>query len=210
MSAALRRAVIATARTISGRGLSVALSGNVSARSERGFLITPTGATYESLQPSDIVEMSVEGEDLDRNRPPSSEWRFHAALYANRPEVHAVVHTHSTFATTLACLRRPIPPFHYMVAAAGGRDIPCAPYATYGTQELSDNVVATITGRKATLLANHGLVAVGSDLGRAMRLAEEVEELAKQYWHALAVGEPVLLTREQMDEALARYASYGR
>ncbi len=210
MSDALRQAVIATARAVSTKGLSVALSGNVSARSERGFFITPTGASYDELEPSDIVEMGLDGATLDSRRSPSSEWRFHAALYARRPEVGAVVHTHSTFATTLACLRRSIPSFHYMVAAAGGREIPCAPYATYGTQALSEHVVETLGDRGATLLANHGLVTVGSDLPRALRLAEEVEELAKQYWHALAVGDPVLLTREEMDAALERYASYGR
>lgn len=141
---------------------------------------------------------------------PSSEWRIHRDLYRARPEVAAVVHAHSPHAVSLACLRKPIPAFHYMVAAAGGRDIPCAGYATFGTEALSQNVLAALAGRRACLMANHGQVAIGHGLEEALRLAEIVEELSAQYWRACLMGEPVLLSEAEMEEVLARFADYGQ
>src|SRR5512140_1038951 len=143
-------------------------------------------------------------------RLPSSEWRFHRDILASRPEVHAVLHTHSLHSTALACLRRGIPPFHYMVAVAGGRDIRCAPYATFGTEELSRHAVAALEGRKACLLANHGLITVGADLASAFKLAVEVETLAAMYLRALQVGEPVLLDEAEMAVVLEKFRTYGQ
>ncbi len=141
---------------------------------------------------------------------PSSEWRFHRDIYAARGDAQAIVHTHAPFATTLACMHRGIPPFHYMVAVAGGNDIRCAPYATFGTQELSDHAVAALAGRRACLLANHGMIAVGASLERALALAVEVETLAETYWRALQVGEPVLLPDAEMARVLEKFATYGQ
>ena len=141
---------------------------------------------------------------------PSSEWRFHRDIYAARADAHAIVHTHAPFATSLACLHRGIPPFHYMVAVAGGTDIRCAPYATFGTQALSDHAVAALAGRRACLLANHGMIAVGASLERALALAVEVETLAEMYWRALQIGEPVLLPDAEMDVVLEKFATYGQ
>ena len=141
-------------------------------------------------------------------RTPSSEWRFHRDIYAARPEVMAIVHTHSMFATTLACLDRGIPAFHYMIAVAGGSEIRCAPYATFGTQELSDHAVRALEGRKACLLSHHGIIALGESLAQALALAVEVETLAEMYWRALQIGEPRLLDEEEMREVLTKFAAY--
>ena len=141
---------------------------------------------------------------------PSSEWRFHRDIYRARPGVHAIVHTHSPFATTLACLDRAIPPFHYTVAAAGGRDIRCAPYATFGTQQLSDRVTAALEDRTACLLAHHGMIAVGDSLDAALALAIDVETLAEMYWRALQIGEPAQLSDAEMDVVIAKFATYGQ
>ena len=204
---ALRRAVIAAARAMNGLGINQGSSGNVSVRVGKGFLITPTALPYDRTTPEDIVAMALDGSHLGARRP-SSEWRFHRDIYAARPDAGAVVHTHAVHATALACLRKPIPRFHYMVALAGGEDIRCAPYATYGTQELSDHALAALEGRRACLLANHGMIAIGADLDAALALAVEVETLARQYLLALQTGGPKLLTRAQMAEALAKFATY--
>ncbi len=188
---ALRSAVIATALAMNARGINRGKSGNVSARLAHagfdGFVVTPTGLAYDETRPEDIVPVTLDGEARG-SRLPSSEWRFHRDIYRARPEVNAVVHTHAPFATTLACLSRGIPAFHYMVAVAGGRDIRCAPYATFGTQELSDHVLAALDGRRACLLAHHGMIAVGASLPDALALAVEVETLAEIYWRALSIG----------------------
>jgi L-fuculose-phosphate aldolase len=205
---ALRAQIIATARQMNACGLNRGKSGNVSARCHDGFLITPSGLAYASTRPQDIVLMTLDGEARGA-LPPSSEWRFHRALYATRPEVGAVVHAHASFATTLACLGRDIPAFHYMVAVAGGNDIRCAPYATFGTQQLADHALVALEGRKACLLANHGMIAVGSWLQGALALAVEVEALAEQYWRALQIGPPNLLTEAEMERVLAKFATYG-
>lgn len=209
----LRERVIATALGMNAAGINRAKAGNVSARWRAGgfdgFLITPTGVAYDRLSPDDIVAVARDGEARGRLAP-SSEWRFHRDVYAARPDAHAIVHTHAPFCTTLACLGRGIPAFHYMVAVAGGRDIRCAPYATFGSQELADAAVAALAGRRACLLANHGMIAIGADLDRALGLAIEVESLAETYWRAMQIGEPVLLDDDEMDRVLARFATYGQ
>lgn len=205
---AAARLAEAARRTVA-LGLNRGAEGNVSLRLGAGFLITPSGLPNDTLQAEQMVYMDLEG-GWQGPLKPSSEWRIHRDIYRARAEVAAVVHAHSPHAVSLACLRRPIPPFHYMVAAAGGRDIPCADYATFGTEALSANVLAALAGRRACLMANHGQVALGRTLDEALRLAEIVEELAAQYWRARLLGEPVLLSEAEMDEVLARFADYGQ
>ena len=205
----LRQQVADTARLSVERGLNQGSSGNVSMRCGAGMLITPSGLATDALGPNDIVYVPFEGE-AEGDLPPSSEWRFHRDIYLNRPEANAVVHAHSPFAVSLACLRRGIPPFHYMVALAGGKDIHCAEYATFGTQALSDHILEALKERKACLMANHGLVAFGESAERALYIALEVEVLCEQYWRASLLGAPVLLTDAEMADALERFKSYGR
>ena len=210
---ALREAVVATALAMNAAGINRGKSGNVSARWRNGafdgFLVTPTGIAYDRTTPEQIVAMTSAGEARG-NVLPSSEWRFHRDIYAARGDAHAIVHTHAPFATTLACMHRGIPPFHYMIAVAGGKDIRCAPYATFGTQELSDHAVAALAGRRACLLANHGMIAFGASLDAALALAVEVETLAEMYWRALQIGEPALLPDAEMDRVLEEFATYGQ
>ncbi len=205
----LRVRMIEAARRMNASGINQGRSGNVSARVEGGFLVTPTGVPYESLNLPDLVFMRRDGE-REGTYNPSSEWRLHRDIYEKRPEVGAVVHTHSPYATAIACLRRPIPPFHYEVAFAGGADIRCADYATFGTQALSDHALAALEGRRACLLANHGVAALGSDIDDAFAMAEKVEALARLYWQALQVGEPVLLDAAEMATVLEKFRTYGR
>ncbi len=202
-----RAALVDAARALNGLGINQGSSGNVSVRAGEGFLITPTALPYDRTRPGDLVWMDLDGAPRGA-RKPSSEWRIHRDIYAARTGAGAIVHAHAPFATTLACLRMDIPRFHYMVAAAGGEDIRCAPYATYGTQRLSGHALAALEGRRACLLANHGMVAFGADLDRALALAVEVEALARQYWQALQLGRPKLLTRKQMAEAIGKFADY--
>ena len=190
-------------------GLNRGSSGNLSVRTDDGLLITPSGVPPAALTAKAMVAMTIEG-TWPAGQRPSSEWRFHRDIYLARGGAGAVVHVHSPFATALACLRRDIPAFHYMVAVAGGDSIRCAFYATFGTQDLSDHALAALEGRHACLLANHGLIAVGADLDGAVRMAVEVEALAEQYWRALQVGEPVLLDAAEMAVVLERFATYGR
>jgi L-fuculose-phosphate aldolase len=210
---ALRGAVIATALAMNAAGINRGKSGNVSARWRDapfdGFLITPTGVPYQQTSLEQIVAMTLAGE-MRGALLPSSEWRFHRDIYAARADTQAIVHTHAPFATTLACMHRGIPPFHYMVALAGGRDIRCADYATFGTQELSDLAVAALAGRRACLLANHGMIALGASLEKALALAVEVETLAEMYWRALQIGEPIPLSDGEMDVVLEKFATYGQ
>ncbi len=205
----LRAALAETARQSARQGLNPGSSGNVSVRLAAGFLVTPSGLPNDTLQAVQMVAVDMEGRSSGDLKP-SSEWRIHRDIYRARPEVHAVVHAHSPYAVSLACLRRDIPPFHYMIAAAGGKDIRCAAYATFGTQALSDNVLAALQDRRACLMANHGLVAVGASLDAALSLALEVEELCAQYWRAKLMGEPVLLDEAEMDEVLERFRHYGQ
>lgn len=206
-----RRSVIETALAMSRSGLSPGRSGNVSCRWNGGMLITPTGMAYETLKPRDIVYVTGKGTLADKaSRKPSSEWRFHLAAYRARPDMNAVVHTHSLHATVLACAHKPIPAFHYMIAVAGGNDIPLVPYDTFGTKELADFVAKGLEKRDACLMANHGQIAVGKSLAAALELAHEVEVLAEQYLKLLTVGEPHLLPDEEMARVLERFKSYGQ
>lgn len=206
---ALRKSVLEAARALGTRGLNRGSAGNVSARTEGGFLITPTGMDYEAMQPGDIVPMRLDG-TWSGGRKPSSEWRFHRDLYACRAEAGAVVHAHSPFATALACLRRDIPPFHYMIARFGGATVRCAKYATFGTQALSDAAIAALEGRCACLLANHGMLVFGADVGRALDFAVEFETLCEQYWRSLQIGSPVLLSDSEMATVLECFKTYGQ
>jgi L-fuculose-phosphate aldolase len=208
----LRRAVIDTARAMNAAGINVNKSGNVSARCSRGalhgFAVTPTGVPYRDLEVDDIVFVTLAG-DAAGLQAPSSEWRFHRDIYASRPEFSAIVHTHSPQATALACHGRGLPAFHYMVAMAGGSDIRCAPYATFGTQALSDGALHALAGRRACLLAHHGVIACGETLDQALALAIEVEHLATVYLAACALGEPPRLDADEMQRVLERFRTYG-
>jgi L-fuculose-phosphate aldolase len=205
----LREGLIKTCREMIRLGLNQGASGNVSLRAGDGFLITPSGLPYATMVPDQIVAMDLDG-GYRGEWLPSSEWRMHFDLYRMRPEAGAVVHVHSPHATALACLRRGIPAFHYMVAVAGGADIRCADYATFGTAALSGSMLAAMEGRRACLLANHGQIAIGATLEAALWLAEEVEALARQYLLALAAGTPAILDADEMARVLARFASYGK
>jgi L-fuculose-phosphate aldolase len=206
---ALRRAVIATCREMNRLGINQGRSGNVSVRVPEGFLVTGSGIPYEAMRPRHIVEMDLDG-GYRGEVLPSSEWRMHLDLMRSRADAQAVVHTHSTHATALSCLRLGIPAFHYMVAVAGGADIRCADYATFGTAALSRRMLAAMEGRTACLLANHGVVTIGRSLEEALARAVEVETLAKQYWIARTLGEPVVLDAAEMARVLARFRSYGQ
>ena len=204
----LREQLLAISRKLCELGLNRGTSGNASVRDGTGFLVTPTGMAVEEMTPRDMVWMGIDGK-VQGERQPSSEWRFHRDILQARPEVGAVIHTHAMFATTLACLHREIPPFHYMIAVAGGDTIRCAPYALFGSQALSDAALSALQDRKACLLANHGMIAVGRDLDQALSVAVEVETLCEQYWRALQVGEPKLLSAEQMTEVMEQFKEYG-
>lgn len=208
----LRRELIATMRAINAQGINQGKAGNGSIRVGEGFLITPAGVAYESLTADDIVTMDLDGEwKCSADHRPSSEWRFHRDILRGRPEINAVLHTHGRAVATLACMKRAIPAFHYMVALAGGKDIRCADYATFGTQELSDYAGQALEGRKACLLAHHGLIAIGATMAEAFAIAVEVEHLADVYWRILQFGEPEILGDAEMDAVLERFrAGYQR
>ena len=208
-AASPRERIIAVCWAMNAEGLNRGTSGNVSMRDGAGMLITPSGVPYDALAPDQIVPVAVDGSASGPWRP-SSEWRMHLDLYRTRPEVGAVVHVHSPHATALACLRRTLPAFHYMVAVAGGDDIRCAEYATFGTQALSDAMLEALEARQACLLANHGQVAIGPTPERALWLSGEVEALAQQYLLAQSVGEPVILDAAEMKAVLRRFGDYGR
>ena len=206
----LRRAVIAGCRELARSGLTHGKSGNIGVRrGARCFFVSPTGMAYGELEAADIPLMDFDGRWFGRSRP-SSEWRFHRDIFKFRSDVGAIVHVHSPHATALACTARGIPAFHYMVALAGGSDVRCAPYFTFGTQELSDAAIAALAGRKACLLANHGMIAVGATLPAALALAGEVENLARQYCAALALGEVRILDGPAMDRVIEKFRTYGR
>ncbi len=204
----LREAMIASARRMVELGLNRGRSGNLSVREADHFLITPSGLDPDAMTPDDLVAMDCEGK-VQGNQDPSSEWRFHRDILSVRPEIDVILHAHPIFATALACLNRPIPAFHYMVAVAGGASIRCAPYATFGSQELSDHAVEALEGRRACLLANHGILALGKTLRGALGLAVEVEALSEQYVQALAIGDPVLLSDAEMATVLEKFRTYG-
>lgn len=206
---AARRAVIDACLKMNASGLNQGTAGNISLRHGEGFLVTPSGIPYEAMRPEQVVQVHMD-ESYSGDWLPSSEWRMHFDIYATRPDAGAVVHTHSVHATALSCLRREIPPFHYMIAVAGGRTLRTADYATFGTRELSRAMLAALEGRSACLLANHGMICFGPTLDKALWLAGEIETLCRQYVVALTAGDPAILTDTQMDEVIARFASYGR
>jgi L-fuculose-phosphate aldolase len=208
---ALRDEIVSVARALDSAGLMPNKSGNVSCRSAQGFLITPSGLPYAEMTSGQVVEMPLPAlaEPVGGLRP-SSEWRMHAAVYEARPDVMAIVHTHSPRATALACAGKGIPPFHYMIALAGG-EVRCMPYATFGSDELAAQAVRGLDGRRAVMLANHGVVAVGASLRRAQAVAIEVENLAGQYLDLLAAGlQPRILDAEELREVIGKFQDYGR
>ena len=206
--AELRRELVETCRGMIRLGLTRGTTGNVSARVPDGFLVSPTGVPYHELEPDQVVRMRMDGTH-EGELLPSSEWRFHRDILQARSELQAVVHTHSTPATAIAVLGRAIPAIHYDVAAAGGPDIRCAPYATFGTEELARNVLAAFDGRRACLLAHHGVVAAGTSLAAALKLAETVDELARLYLLCLPAGEPPVLPDDEIARVVEKYRTYG-
>ena len=211
--ASAREQLLATARSLNASGINQGTSGNVSLRIAGGLLITPSSLPYEHMGPDDLVALDPQGNSLaEGQRRPSSEWRLHADILCSRKDVNAVVHCHSTSATALACHGRGIPPFHYMVTVAGGHDLRCADYALFGTQEFSDRALDALADRRAALLAHHGQVAIGSSLAGALRLAIEVETLARMFLQACALGEPPLLTEAQLLAVQDQFAAllYGQ
>jgi L-fuculose-phosphate aldolase len=207
----LRRDIVAACRSMNAMGINQGTSGNISARYGDHMLITPSGVPYDEMDPKDIVPMPLKGPygSYEGDLVPSSEWRFHLDIMLARPEVGSVVHTHSTYATTLAICGLEIPPVHYMIAAAGGPSIRVAPYATYGTEELSKNALRALEGRTCCLLGNHGMIATGATLKRAMWLAVELETLAKQYYLTLAIGKPQILSDVEIGHVVEKFSSYG-
>ena len=205
----LRSELVRIANKLDAQGLNRGTSGNLSARFGEGMLITPSGMGAEGLAEDDIVFVQMDGTSRGRWQP-SSEWLFHRDILSQRADAGAVVHTHSVAATALACLRKDIPPFHYMIALMGGDNIRCAKYATFGTQELSNNALIALKDRKACLLSNHGMIAAGKNLDEAFRIAVEVETLSEMYLLALQAGEPVLLTAGEFLAAQQRFANYGK
>jgi L-fuculose-phosphate aldolase len=207
----IRAAIVETCREMNRSGLNQGTSGNLSHRVSEGLLITPTSLPYEQMAPDDIVLMSFDGSYEGRHRP-SSEWRFHRDILKSRTDVNVVLHTHSTYSTTLAVHERGIPAFHYMVAVAGGTEIRCAPYACFGTQELSDCALSALEDRTACLLGHHGLIVLADTFAKALWRAVEVETLAKMYVHALAIGEPPRLSEQQMSQVIEQMhrMSYGQ
>lgn len=201
-------AIVDAVRLLAAKGLNQGASGNVSARDGDGFMVTPSGVGADVLLPEQLVRMDMAGQWSGAWKP-SSEWRFHRDIYAARPDAGAIVHCHSPAATALAVLGKPIPAFHYMVAIAGGADVRCAPYATFGTQALSDAAVAALDGRRACLLGHHGMIALGRDLGQALDVAIEVEFLADLYLRLLPLGEPPVLPAAEMAVVLEKFKGYG-
>lgn len=209
----LREQLLATTRKLHELGLNKGTSGNAGVRDGTGFLVTPSGMEVPAMMPHDMVGMDWDGQPRskgDSERKPSSEWRFHRDILQSRPEINAVIHAHSMFATTMACLHREIPAFHYMIAVTGGDSIRCAPYALFGSQALSDHALKALQDRRACLLANHGMIVLGGTLDEALDIAVEVENLCEQYWRALQVGTPHVLSERQMAEVFQSFRGYGK
>ena len=206
----LRSEIIKYSRMLNSRYLSALRSGNISARFKDGFLITPSGKKYSSLKNTDIVFVSLKGLFDKKKGIPSSEWKFHQDIYINKKDAKAIVHAHSTNATAVASHKKAIPPFHYMVAMAGGDDIKCAKYATYGTRKLSENILKSLKDRKACLIANHGQIAFGESLSKAFELAEEVENISLQYITSLKLGKPKILSLKEMNKVLSKAKNYKK
>jgi L-fuculose-phosphate aldolase len=205
----LRKKVIEICLRMNAEGINQGTSGNVSVRTDEGFLITASGIPYGRMKPAHIVEMDLDG-GYRGDYLPSTEWRMHMDIFRHRPEAKAIVHTHSIHATALACLRKDIPPFHYMIGVGGGTTIRCSGYAEFGTQALSDTMLRALEDRTACLLANHGQIVFGPNLDKALWLAGEVETISRQYWAACLAGKPAILGEEQMTTVLARFKTYGK
>ena len=206
----LRNEVIKYAKMLNSKKLSALRSGNISTRYKKGFLITPSGAKYSSLKSKDIVFVSLKGEFDEKKGIPSSEWRFHQDIYLNKMDAKAIVHAHSNCAAAVSTHGKEIPAFHYMVAMAGGNNIRCAKYATYGTRELSKNIIKALSQRNACLIGNHGQIAYADSLSKAFELAEEVENLSNQYITALKIGKPKILSLNEMNKVLSKAKNYKR
>lgn len=206
---ATRQSIVDACRSMNALGINQGTSGNISVRWGDGLLISPSGVPYAEMTPDHIVRIDYDG-GYEGNVQPSSEWRFHARIIAGKPEVGSVVHTHAIYCTSLAIRGMSIPAVHYMVAAAGGEDIPCVPYTTFGTVELADMVVAALSDRKACLLANHGMIAAEANLQKALWLAVEVETLARQYFNSLLLGGPKILSAQQVNDTKRRFETYGQ
>ena len=206
----LRLELIRYAKMLNSKKLSALRSGNISVKFKDGFLITPSGSKYSSLKSKDIVFVSIKGKFDKKKGIPSSEWRFHQDIYLNKKESKAIVHAHSTCATAISTHKKRIPAFHYMVAMAGGNDIKCAKYATYGTRNLSKNIIKALKNRSACLIGNHGQIAFGESLSKAFELAEEVENLSLQYINALRLGKPKILSKNEMNRVLRKAKNYKR
>jgi L-fuculose-phosphate aldolase len=204
----MRNALLKSFQKLAQLDLNRGTSGNASVRTPNGFLVTPSGMPVEDLTADSMVEVNLSGQTIGAGKP-SSEWRFHRDIYQARPEVNAIIHTHAMFSTSLSCMRQDIPPFHYMIAIAGGKDIRCAQYALFGTQALSDEAIIALQGRKACLLANHGMIAIGKSLNQAMDITLEVESLCEQYWRTLLIGQPNILSDEEITEVLEKFKDYG-
>ena len=206
----IKAEIIKYSKMLNSRKLSALRSGNISARYKDGFLITPSGKRYSSLKIQDIVFVSLEGKFDKKKGIPSSEWKFHQDIYKNKKEAEAIVHAHSTNATAVSTHKRGIPSFHYMVAMAGGHDIKCSKYATFGTRDLSKNILKALKGRKACLIANHGQIAFEENLSKAFELAEEVENISLQYITSLKLGKPKILSFREMKKVLSKAKNYKR
>jgi L-fuculose-phosphate aldolase len=206
----LKIEIIKYAKMLNSKKLSALRSGNVSARYKDGFLITPSGIKYSSLKSKDIVFVPLNGKFDKKKGVPSSEWRFHQDIYKDKIEAKAIVHAHSNYATAISTHGKSIPAFHYMVAMAGGNDIKCAKYATYGTRELSKNILKVLKQRSACLISNHGQIAFSKNLSKAFELAEEVENLSNQYIKALKIGKPKILSSKEMNKVLSKAKNYKR
>ena len=206
----LREDLVSTARRMSELGLTPGMSGNVSVRTPTGLLVTPSGMPYSELVPDDAVELKHDGSMRAGQRTPTTEWQLHRDILGARQDISAIVHTHSLFCTTISTLRREIPAIHYMVVLAGTDAIPCAAYATFGSAQLALNAVTALGGGNACLLANHGMLALGESLAKALRLAAEVETLASQYWHAAQLGTPHILDADELARVRAKFAGYGQ
>ena len=210
-----REQLLKIAQKLIATGLNKGTAGNASVRLKDGFLVTPSGMAVEDMMPASMVKMQFDG-SYELDKIPSSEWRFHRDILrpdalSSRPDINAVIHTHSMFATTLACLHKDIPPFHYMIAVAGGDTIRCAPYALFGSQALSDNALSALIDRKACLLANHGMICLGKDLDDALAVTIEVENLCEQYWRILQLDpKPPLLSEAEMLEVFQQFKGYGK
>ena len=202
--------VIKYALLLNSENLSVLRSGNISIRYKHGFLITPSGVKYSSLKSEDIVYVSLDGKYDGGKLKPSSEWRFHKDIYKNKGDANAIVHAHSTHATAVSTHGKSIPAFHYMVALAGGNDIKCAKYATFGTEELSKNIIKALENRKACLMSNHGQVAYEKSLDKAFELAQEIENICQQYINALKLGKPKILSYNEMSKILGQIINYKK